>query len=148
MGKSNRLTVYSFRNVAVVLEGRQVDGLWEGDDCVQVEPRTPVLADHVGADGAGIGSITADESVYIRLRLQATSPAHQRLQQIYRRQRSGDPRSFSVSIRDTGNGEGGNSSQVMIREAPRRDFGANASPREWVLWAQGWTTNPVEYTLT
>lgn len=148
MGKSSALTVYSFRNVSVVLEGRQVTGLWEGDDCVQIEPRTAVLADLVGADGAGIGSITADESVYVRLRLQDTSPAHERLQQLYRRQRSGDPRSFSVSIRNTGNGEGGNSSQVMIREAPRRDYGANATPREWVLWAQAWETNPIEYTLT
>lgn len=139
------LTMYSYLNVKAVLAGRDVTGLWEGDDAVEVEERSQVANELVGADGAAVVSITADQSVYIRIRLQPNSPIHRYLDQKYRLMKNGklDPMTFSV--RDTGNGEGGSSSQVVIRQMATKQLGVNASVREWELFAQGWVWDTQNY---
>lgn len=143
MGEYCNLDVYSFLHVAAVLDGREIKGFWEGDDAVQIAPRTDVLTEMVGVDGSGVGSITADRSVLVTLRLQSTSPTHEYLENKHRRQRQGIGNPMHLSIRNKANAEGGNSRLVLIKTAPRRDFGGNAVSRDWVLWAQCWDWNKV-----
>ena len=52
--------VYSWNNVAAQIDGRQLVGLWEGDDVFVIEPTTELGKPVVGADGSSIVSITAD----------------------------------------------------------------------------------------
>lgn len=143
MAEYCNLDVYSFLHVAAVLDGREIKGFWEGDDAIQIAPRTDIMNEVVGVDGSGIGSITADRSVLITLRLQSTSPTHKYLENKHRRQRNGIANPMHISIRNKSNHEGGNSRLVLIKTAPRRDFGANAVSRDWVLWAQCWDWNQV-----
>lgn len=145
MAGNTNLTMYSYLNVKATLNGNDITGLWEGDDAIEIEERSQVANDLVGADGAAIVSVTADQSVYIRIRLQPNSPIHRYLDQKYRTLKSGvlDPMSFSV--RDTGNGEGGSSAQVTIRQMATKQLGVNAAVREWELYAQGWVWDSREY---
>lgn len=132
------LTMYSYLNVKATLNGNDITGLWEGDDAIEIEERSQVANDLVGADGAAIVSVTADQSVYIRIRLQPNSPIHRYLDQKYRTLKTGQLDPMAFSVRDTGNGEGGSSSQVVIRGMATKTFGVNAAVREWELYAQGW----------
>lgn len=145
MAQSKRSTVYSFQNVAVEINGRPVEGLWEGDDAIQIEDFVAVGTPMVGADGASINSIAASTAVRLRIRLQATSPAHQLLDRLYKRFRTGEHFEFPVSVRDTGTGEGGNSSQVSFEGRGAANLGAKATVREWTLFAQCWERNPITY---
>jgi hypothetical protein len=99
----------------------------------------------VGADGASINSISASTAVRITLKLQPTSPAHQLLQNRLTRFRTGQHVEFAVSIRDTGTGEGGNSAQVSFERRGNTQHGANATVREWVLFAQCWEWSKIAY---
>lgn len=145
MAGNTTLTLYSFLNVKATLNGREIVGLWEGDDAIEVEERSQVANDLVGADGAAIVSVTADQSVYVRIRLQPNSPFHRYLDQQYRILKKGRLRPMSFSVRDTGNGEGGSSSQCVIRGMATKQFGVNASVREWELYCQGWVWDTTRY---
>lgn len=139
------LTLYSFLNVKATINGRDVTGLWEGDDAIEIEERSQVANDLVGADGAAIVSVTADQSAIVRIRLQPNSPIHRWLDERYRVLKQGRLEPMSFSVRDTGNGEGGSSAQVVIRSMATKQFGVNASVREWELYCQGWVWDHTEY---
>lgn len=142
---NTNLTMYSFLNVKATLDGKEVTGLWEGDDAIEIEERSQVSNELIGADGAAIVSITADQSVYIRLRLQPNSPIHRYLDQKYRVLKNGQLDPMSFSVRDTGNGEGGSTSQAVIRAMATKQLGVNASVREWELFGQGWVWDTQSY---
>lgn len=139
------LTLYSFLNVKATLNGREIVGLWEGDDAIEVEERSQVANDLVGADGAAIVSVTADQSVFVRIRLQPNSPFHRYLDEQYRILKKGQLNPMAFSVRDTGNGEGGSSAQCIIRGMATKQFGVNASVREWELYCQGWVWDTTNY---
>lgn len=142
---NTNLTMYSFLNVKATLNGREITGLWEGDDAIEIEERSQVANDLVGADGAAIVSVTADQSVYIRIRLQPNSPMHRYLDEQYRILKGGQLDPMSFSVRDTGNGEGGSTSQAVIRAMATKQLGVNASVREWELFGQGWIWDTTNY---
>ena len=139
------LTMYSYLNVKAVLNGHDITGLWEGDDAIEVEERSQVANDMVGADGAAMVSVTADQSVYVRIRLQPNSPIHTYLDQKYRALKTGVLEPMAFSVRDTGNGEGGSSAQAVIRGMATKQFGVNAAVREWELFCQGWIWDSRQY---
>jgi structural protein KPP10_ORF10 len=145
MAGNTNLTMYSFLNVKAVLNGNDVTGLWEGDDAIEIEERSAVANPMVGADGAAIVSVTADQSVTLRIRLQPNSPIHAYLDRKYRALKAGQLDPMTFSVRDTGNGEGGSSSQVVITGMATKKFGVNADVREWELFAQGWLWDSREY---
>lgn len=146
MADSKALTVYSFQHVAVVMDGRQVTGLWEGNDAVAIAQNSDIGVPLVGVDGAAIVSITADRAVRITIKLQPTSPQHAWLQNRVRQMRNnGSLLPFSISIRDTGNNEGGSSSDVTIIQEPTHQYGEEAQSRDWVLFAQNWEPTQVSY---
>jgi len=139
------LTAYSFKNVAVVIDGKPASGFWEGDDAVVIERNQDSVTPVVGVDGDATASISADDSVMITLRLQPNSPTHQVLMNKFRQNRGGRARPFSIGVRDTGNGEGGSAPRAIITVSPNASFGQNATVREWTIFANPWTWQPVDY---
>lgn len=139
------ITTYSAKNVQVSLDGRDVRGLWEGDDAVAVE-RTEVRGVNMtGADGSNIFSLSASESAKITLKLQHTSSAHSYLRDIERSMSSGSIRKFPISIRDTESNEGGSAAECVIMETPTMSSGVNATEREWIIFAGRWEWNEVQF---
>ena len=128
------------KNVAAVLDGQRVIGLWDGDDAIEVAPGADIGSMMVGADGSSIFSQSANRSATITLRLQHTSPTHRRLQQKLARQRTEGFAivGFPFSVVDVDSGEGGSTDQMFIQAAPTDSKGVNAQVREWTLVAGDW----------
>lgn len=137
---------YSFANVVVTVNGLKVTGFWEGDDAVQVAPSADNATPLVGADGEATVSYSMDDSVRVTMRLKPNSPMNAILEAFYRRARArGIGTSFPVSLLDTSNGEGGSGADGHVIQAPERQFGGNATVREWVLFVNSWQWSPVRY---
>ena len=140
-------TSFSFENVAVLIDGQRLQGLWEGDDPVMVERNKPSGNALVGVDGDAVVSRPVDRSRTVTIKCMPNSEAHRILLNKQRAIENNEVQEFTVSITDVGNGEGGQSTQATIIEQPGMSFGENASEREWVLFANDWSDNAVTYTL-
>lgn len=140
------ITTYAAKNCQVSLDGRDVRGLWEGDDAVQIERGSDRATHATGADGKVIVSTSADETAMITLRLQHTSAAHQRLRDIERAMSNGSTRKFPISVRDLDSGEGGSAAECVIMTTPSVNTGsAAAGVREWTILAGRWEWNAVTF---
>ena len=138
--------VYSFSNVQVTLNGLSVEGFWEGDDAVTITPNSDNGTPLVGVDGDATVSYSTDDAVRIVLRLKADSPMNSRLERYYRQARAGNfGNGFPIAVRNTGNGEGGSAANAHIIRAPERQFGLNATQREWEIFANAWTWSEIQY---
>jgi hypothetical protein len=139
------LTLYSFQNVVVTVDGRQVIGLWEGDDAVTLERQTDLGSALTGVDGASVVSITADQSATLTLKLQPNSAMNAYLEQCVKRVRMGSQQLIAVAIRDTSTGEGGGCSAAVVIKEPSKSWGATATEREWQLFCNCWQENDISY---
>lgn len=140
------LGVYSFNDVAVYVDNVLVEGFWEGDDAVIVEPNSDIATAIVGADGKALISVSADRAASITLKLQPNSEMHKRLLRKFDELRSGQFLPFSMSVTDTRNGEGGSSVECVAMTKPSDQFGVQASVREWKIFAGCWEPNKLNYT--
>jgi hypothetical protein len=132
------LTIYSFLNVACNIGGVLVDRLWEGDDAVILEPHVDISTPLIGVDGIPLISVSADRAITITVKLQPTSSMHTSLLRRHADMHRGIFQSFPVSLTDVSNGTGGSCSECMILAKPSEQYGANASVREWKLFAGIW----------
>ncbi|KRE07456.1 hypothetical protein ASE63_22415 [Bosea sp. Root381] len=139
------LTLYSFDNVVVTIDGREVIGVWEGDDAVLVERPTDLGSALTGADGASVVSITADQSATVTLKLQPNSAMNAYLEQAVKRMRMGSQRLLNIAIRDTSTGEGGGCSAAVVIREPSKSWGAAATEREWQIFCNCWQENDISY---
>lgn len=144
----SKLTSFSFANLSALVDGVPLVGFWEGDDAITIEPNSPDGNAIVGVDGDAVVSRPVDQSVNITLRLSPNSAAHRILTNKKRAIDNNEIQNFAISITDTGNGEGGSSTQATIIQAPSMSFGENATVREWVVFANDFRSNEVEYTLS
>jgi len=130
-----RSSSYSAKNVTAMVDGQRVQGFWDGDDAVVVEPTEDIGTMLVGADGDSIFSQRAGNPHTITLRLQHTSPTHRLLQQKWAVQRAPGIRvtPFPFTHMDVDSGEGGAANECFIMTVPSDQKGRNAVMREWVL---------------
>lgn len=140
MAKSS---TYSAKNVAATIDGQRVQGLFDGDDAIAVEPSEDIGTGMVGADGSSIFSHRAGMPHTITLRLQHTSPSHRLLHQKWAMQRAEGMRvsGFPFTVQDVDSGEGGVADDCYIQSAPSDQKGVAAVAREWVLWTGNYTPN-------
>lgn len=140
------LTIYSFQNVVLTIDGRRVEGFWEGDDAIQLERPTDLGTPLVGADGSSLVSITADQTATLTLRLQPTSPWNRELANRVKQIRNGaSVTPMVISLRDTSTGEGGGCSAAVIIKEPDSSWGDAASAREWQIHCSCWQDNDLNY---
>lgn len=139
--------VYSMERVVVSIDGRKVIGFAEGDDAVLIEDTTELGTEIVGADGSSLLSITADRSAKITLKLLASSPFNQFLQNKVDVMRSGTglAGAMAVGVLDTSMGYSGGCTTAMVMKKPNIGYGANPTEREWVIFCPCWT--PSETTF-
>jgi len=140
------LTTFAFANVNLLIDGKPVKGLWEGDDVISITQNSPDGTPTVGVDGDAVVSRPSDSSVNIVLKASPNGRLHQVLQNKKKAIDANRISDFTISITDVGNGEGGSSVEATIIGAPDVAYGANASEREWTVFANGWDTNSIAYT--
>ena len=139
------LTLYSFLNVVFTIDGRQVVGMWEGDDVISTERPTDLGTPLTGVDGSSVVSITADNSILLTFKLMPNSAMNQYLAQKVKRLRMGSQDLIAVALRVTSTGEGGVCSAAIIVKEPNKSLGANATEREWQLFCSCWNENDITY---
>lgn len=127
---------YTYQNVVVTIAGLLVEGFFDGDDAITIEPGVDTGTGLVGADGSSIWSGSADNSATITLNLMHTSDAHRLLTQLLQVQRTPSRRSpgFSIAINEVGSNEGGSADRCYILTPPTDSKGKAATVRSWVLW--------------
>lgn len=141
------LTTFSFATVSLLINGERAEGLWEGDDPIMLEPTKDDGTAFVGVDGHAIVSRPVDKSVQITLKCLPTGAAHQLLSNLHKSMSENLVGNFSISLTDTSTGEGGSSVEATIVKRPSLQYGESANAREWVIFANNWERNEVEYTL-
>ncbi len=140
--------VYSWNNVALVIDSRNVVGLAEGDDVLTIE-RTNALGDPmVGADGSSLVSVSADQTAKITLKLLPTSPFNAYLNAKAMRMRAGGRVVFPIGFTDMSTGESGASAECTIIEEPTVTKGAKAQERVWAFHAAEWVPSDIEINRT
>lgn len=134
-------TAYAMVNVSATLDGRQVLGLWDGDDAIVVTHGADIGTMLIGADGSALFSQSSDRSAQISIKLQHTSPMHRNLTEKLKRQRAlgSVQAAFPFSLIDNQSNEGGSADRCFIMQAPGDSKGTNATVREWVLVTGEWT---------
>lgn len=140
------LTLYSFKNVTLTIDNRKVIGFWEGDDAITVERDTDLGTPKVGADGASVVSVTADQSAKLTIKLMPNSAMNQYLEQRVKIMRAGGQAVLAIALRDTSNGEGGGCTAAVIIKEPSKSYGAEADGREWVFFCSCWHENDLAYS--
>lgn len=142
------VSAYSALNVAATVDGQAVQGLWEGDNAIEVQKSVDIGSLMVGVQGDAIFSQTANRSARITIRVMHTSPTHRLLMQRMQAQRAGRVRAFSFDVLDVNNKDGGTGDKCFIGIAPTDSKGENATVREWVLLAADWKDHiPVAATV-
>lgn len=141
-------TIYGMGQVAAILDGVPVDGFAEGDGVATVTYNADVATATVGAGGDTLLSVTSNKSASVLLKLFSTSNAHRRLTEYHKRMLANDFRTFTFSLTNTANGEGGSSQACTISKAPVLAFGEKPGAREWTLHAGDWVPNEIEYLGT
>ncbi|MEZ2132395.1 MULTISPECIES: phage protein [unclassified Sinorhizobium] len=133
-------SAYSFTSISATVDGQQVQGLWDGDDVLLVEPGADAGSGTIGVDGSGIFSVSADRSAKITIKLMHTSPTHRLLTQKFKRQQSlgSTAAGFPFSLIDAGSGEGGSADRCFILTRPKDSKSKTATERVWVLWTADW----------
>ncbi len=133
--------VFSFEAVQATINNLPIEGFFEGDDAISIEPFTARATAMVGVDGdATISRHAAGRAVNIRIKLKAESPANRLLNGYMKQERL-----FPISIRNTTNGEGGSAAEAQILEEPTVQYGANATVREWLIFAAQFERNAIAY---
>lgn len=133
-------SAYSMVNVSATLDGRQIQGLWDGDDAISVTPGADIGGMLIGADGSSMFSQSSNRSARINIKLMHTSATHRQLMQKLKRQQQlgATASAFPFSFMDSASGEGGSADKCFIMTAPTDSKGTNATVREWVLITGQW----------
>jgi len=131
-------TTFSFEHVAISINGVPVSCFWEGDDVVTVTPHADTITPMIGAGGCPLISVSTDRAAIIALKLQHTSPSHKFLTELHQQMRLGNITTFVFSVVDTQSFEGGVAKDCLLMAKPVRTYGANATQREWRIFAGEW----------
>lgn len=138
---------FSYENVSVTIDGQRLTGFWEGDDAVVISRNKASGTPIVGVDGSAVVSRPVDTSRNLVFKVMPNSTAHRILTNKQRSIENNLIQTFTISVTDVGNGEGGQSVQATIIGQPDMSLGENASEREWTIFAHEWVDNEVTYTV-
>lgn len=137
---------YAFKNINLIVDGQRVQGFYDGDDAIVVEPFEASGTPVVGADGTAIVSFSASQAAYVTLRLMLNSPFNQVfINKDRARKLGGTAVPFNISLVNTANGEAGSCTQAVLVEMPSRSEGKNASEREYKIFCPCWVDDQLAY---
>lgn len=127
--------VYTFRDVVCLVGGVPLSGFTEDNDCIIIKRRKDVGTLSVGSDGNGVFSQSADRSYEITIKLQGTSVANSILQDLLSTSDLIKTVVFPLHIQNISGLDRCTTSTAVISKQPDLSFGAESTPREWVILA-------------
>lgn len=129
------MQVYSFLNLAVLVNGVQLTDWPEGDDSIKAVRRNDSASDKVGADGKMMVSISADRSGEFTFKLQQTSPSNAYLSDLAARMEAGADQFVPIAVRvqDTYRQDVATGTTGYLKKPSDFQRGMAAGEQEWVI---------------
>lgn len=129
------MQVYSFLNLAVLVNGAQLFDWPEDDDSIQAKRRTDSASDKVGADGKMLLTIHADKSGEFTFKLLQTSPSNAYLSNLLAQMENGAATFVPINVRcqDTYRNDVATGTVGYLKKPADFVRGMNAGTQEWVI---------------
>lgn len=134
------MAVYSFKDIQAALEGaggsiNLGSGAAIAEEGITIEPVEDKNVMTVGADGAGMHSLIANNSATVTVRLLKTSPVNAQLQQMYNHQvlSAATHGRNTLTIRDVARGDVIVLSGVAFKRRPSITYAKEGGTTEWVF---------------
>ena len=134
------MSTYSFKDVVAAISGpggsiNLGNGAGAAEEGISIEPVGDKNVMTMGADGSGVHSLRADDSVTVTVRLLKTSPTNAALQALLNFQKLS---SISwgknvFNIRDIARGDDITVEQAAFARQPAINFATEAGMNEWVF---------------
>lgn len=129
----SELRSYAADEVAVTMDGTQLDGFAEGDDVIRISRRVRRYDLQTGADGAGTVYRNADKSAECTLRLQQTSRANAILTAKLGAQDAGLVVPFPFAVTDMSGGDTAFAEAAFVAGPADMVRGSAPGTVEWTL---------------
>jgi hypothetical protein len=148
MAECSPFGTYGFQHVAFSIDGTLVTAFDDGDDCISITPTSDISSSKVGADGASVTSISADQSATVTIRLLPNSPHNAYLRNKVARMRNGalDGARFPIGFTDLTSRESGGCTNAVIQAYPPDTRGVMANSLEWTFFCPCWSASTVAVT--
>lgn len=134
------MATYSFLDVTAAIDGPGGSinlgaGAGVAEEGITIEGVNDKNTMLIGADGAGMHSLMADESSTVTIRLLKTSPVNAQLSQMYNTQTvsSATHGRNTITVRDIARGDSITLQQVAFKKRPTIEYAKEAGMMEWAF---------------
>lgn len=127
------MKTYDFKQVAVIIGGRQMTGFAEGDDVVKVGRDEDAFTMTVGADGEGTRSKSNNKAGKLTIKLKAASESNQILDGFALADELGNAGLVPFLVKDNSGATLHAAEQSYIVKRPESALGMSEGEREWIL---------------
>lgn len=132
------MSTYSFKDTVSAIEGpggniNLADGAGVAQEGITITPTGDKSTMTIGADGSGMHSLSADDSVSATIRLLKTSPTNALLMQMYNYQTlsSTTHGKNNITVRDIARGDFISLEQAAFKRRPDLSYAAEGGLIEW-----------------
>lgn len=134
------MATYSFQDVVAAISGvggsiNLAAGAGVAEEGITIESMEDKSVMTIGADGAGMHSLVANEASSVTIRLLKTSPVNKQLQEMYNQQTksSANHGKNTITVRDAVRGDNITLTEVAFKKRPTVTYAKKGGLMEWTF---------------
>ena len=134
------MATYSFQDVVAAIAGvggsiNLAAGAGVAEEGITIESMEDKSVMTIGADGAGMHSLVANEASTVTIRLLKTSPVNKQLQEMYNQQTksSANHGKNTITVRDAVRGDNITLTEVAFKKRPTVTYAKEGGMMEWTF---------------
>lgn len=134
------MATYSFQDVVAAISGvggsiNLAAGAGVAEEGITIESMEDKSVMTIGADGAGMHSLVANEASSVTIRLLKTSPVNKQLQEMYNQQTksSANHGKNTITVRDAVRGDNITLTEVAFKKRPTVTYAKEGGLMEWAF---------------
>ena len=134
------MATYSFQDVVAAISGvggsiNLAAGAGVAEEGITIESMEDKSVMTIGADGAGMHSLVANEASSVTIRLLKTSPVNKQLQEMYNQQTksSANHGKNTITVRDAVRGDNITLTEVAFKKRPTVTYAKESGLMEWTF---------------
>lgn len=134
------MATYSFQDVVAAISGvggsiNLAAGAGVAEEGITIESMEDKSVMTIGADGAGMHSLVANEASSVTIRLLKTSPVNKQLQEMYNQQTksSANHGKNTITVRDAVRGDNITLTEVAFKKRPPVTYAKEGGLMEWTF---------------
>jgi len=134
------MATYSFQDVVAAISGvggsiNLAAGAGVAEECITIESLEDKNVMTIGADGAGMHSLIANEASSVTIRLLKTSPVNKQLQEMYNQQTksSANHGRNTITVRDAVRGDNITLTDAAFKKRPTVTYAKEGGLMEWTF---------------